>query len=185
MTDSHREITDIISREEGRLRNFIRTWIADETDVEDVLQDVFYEFVAAQSLVEPLRQASAWMFRVARNRMTDLFRRRRTEPGRQPLFDQPLDDEDHALETWLPSPEDGPDALYTRRVLVEELDAALEELPAEQRAVFLAHEVEGRSFKELAAETGIPLNTLLSRKHYAVLHLRKRLKTIYEEFVHV
>lgn len=185
MSTRDREIAETVAREQGRLRNFIRKWVVDEADAEDVLQDVFYELVEAQSMVTPLRQAGAWMYRVARNRITDLFRRRRSEALRQSPFDRPLDDEAQALEEWLPSGDAGPEAAYARRVLLEELDAALEELPEEQRAVFIAHELEGRSFKELSEQSGIPLNTLLSRKHYAVLHLRQRLKAIYEEYVHV
>jgi RNA polymerase sigma factor (sigma-70 family) len=185
MSEREREITEVVAREQGKLKNFIRKWVVDEADVEDVLQDVFYELVEAQRLMTPLRQAGAWMYRVARNRMTDLFRRRRSEVLRQSPFDRALDDEAQALEEWLPDRDAGPEAAYARRVLLEELDAALEELPEEQRAVFIAHELEGRSFKELSAQSGIAVNTLLSRKHYAVLHLRQRLKTIYEEYVHV
>jgi len=149
--------------------------------VEDVLQDVFFELVEAQRLVTPLRETAAWMYRVARNRITDLFRRRSTERSRQ----GPWDDETTTLEDWLPSREAGPESAFARRVLLEELDLALEELPAGQRAVFIAHELEGRSFKELSVETGLGVNTLISRKHYAVLHLRQRLRAIYEEYVHV
>jgi RNA polymerase sigma factor (sigma-70 family) len=185
MSESEREITEIVTREQGKLRNFIRKWVVDESDVEDVLQDVFFELVEAQNLMTPIRQVGAWMYRVARNRMTDLFRKKRAEALRHAPFHELPEDETHAWEEWLPSGEEGPEAAYARRVLLEELDAALENLPPEQRDVFIAHELEGRSFKELAEETGVPLNTLLSRKHYAVLHLRKRLKAIYEEYVHV
>jgi len=153
--------------------------------VEDVLQDVFFELVEAQRLVTPLRETAAWMFRVARNRITDLFRRRSAERLRQAPTRGPWEDEDTPLEDWLPSPEAGPAGAYARRVLLEELDLALEELPVEQRAAFIAHELEGRSFKELSASTGVAVNTLISRKHYAVLHLRQRLRAIYEEYVHV
>jgi RNA polymerase sigma factor (sigma-70 family) len=177
MIEQDRQITDTLAREEGRLRNFIRKWVPQEADAEDVLQDVFYEFVEAQRMLVPLREAGAWMFRVARNRIADFFRRRQRRR-------EAAGDEDLALEEWLPSPEAGPEALFARRVLLEELDAALEELPAEQRAVFVAHELEGRSFKELSEETGVSLGTLLSRKHYAVLHLRERLRTIHKEYGH-
>ena len=180
MTDTHRALTEVITREEGRLRAFVRGWIADESDVEDVLQDVFFELVEAQRALAPLREWGAWMFRVARNRITDRFRKRRREDP----FPLPPDGEEHALESWLPSPDAGPDALYARRVLLEELDAALEELPPEQRQAFLAHEVEGVGFKALAEATGVPVNTLISRKHYAVLHLRKRLRAAHQEFSH-
>jgi RNA polymerase sigma factor (sigma-70 family) len=185
MSERDRELTEVVAREQGRLKNFIRKWVVEEADVEDVLQEVFYELVEAQRLMTPLRQVSAWMYRVARNRITDLFRQRRTEATRMNPFDKAPDDEALALVEWLPSSEAGPDAAYARQVLLEELDAALDELPPEQRAAFVAHELEGFSFKELSKRTGVPVNTLLSRKHYAVLHLRQRLKTIYEEYIHV
>jgi RNA polymerase sigma factor (sigma-70 family) len=184
MSEQDPQISAVILREQGKLKNFIRKWVPDEADVEDVLQDVFYEFLETQRLVTPLRQAGAWMYRVARNRITDLFRRRSSERNRDPFVRAP-DDEAPVLEEWLPTTEAGPDAAYARRVLLEELDSALEELPPEQRAVFVAHELQGRSFKELAAATGLPVNTLISRKHYAVLHLRQRLRAIYEEYINV
>jgi len=182
MSESEREITEIVTREQGKLRSFIRKWVADEADVEDILQDVFFELVEAQT---PIRQVGAWIYRVARNRMTDLFRKNRAEALRHIPFQEFPGEDAASWEEWLPSPEEGPEAAFARRILLEELDAALEQLPPEQRAVFIAHELEGRSFKELSEATGVPLNTLLSRKHYAVLHLRKHLKTIYEEYVHV
>lgn len=185
MSEQDRQITEAVAREASRLRNFIRKWVPEEADAEDVLQEVFFELVEAQRLMTPLREAGAWMYRVARNRITDLFRRRGKELGRQAPFERDPEGEERALEDWLPSREAGPEAAFARRVLLEELDAALEELPEEQRAVFVAHELEGRSFKELAADTGVPVNTLLSRKHYAVVHLRKRLRAIYEEYVDV
>jgi len=185
MSEQDRQITEVVAREESRLRNFIRSWVPQEADVEDVLQDVFFELIEAQRLMTPLREAGAWLFRVARNRITDLFRRRGAEFRRMEPFVEGPDGEGLALEAWLPSGDEGPEAAYARKVLLEELDAALEELPEEQRAVFVAHELEGLSFKELAEATGLPINTLLSRKHYAVLHLRKRLRAIYEEYVHV
>jgi RNA polymerase sigma factor (sigma-70 family) len=185
MSEQDRQITEVIVREQPRLRNFIRTWVPEEADVEDVLQEVFFELIEAQRMMTPLRQAGAWLFRVARNRITDLFRRRGAEVRRLAPLERDPDDEALALEEWLPAMEDGPEAAYARRVLMEELDAALGELPPEQRAVFIAHELEGRSFKELSAASGLPVNTLLSRKHYAVLHLRQRLRAIYEEYVNV
>jgi RNA polymerase sigma factor (sigma-70 family) len=185
MPDRENEIAEVVAREQGRLKNFIRKWVIDEADVEDVLQDVFYELVQAQRMVTPLRQASAWMYRVARNRITDLFRRRRSDSQRLNPFDSAPGDEAQTLEQWLPSRNEGPEAAYARSMLLEELDAALEELPQEQRAVFIAHELEGLSFKELSEQTGIAVNTLLSRKHYAVLHLRQRLRAIYEDYVNV
>jgi len=183
MTAEHdQRILEAIELEQTRLRNFIWRQVADRADAEDILQDVFYEFVRAYRLAKPIEQAGAWLFRVARNRIIDFFRRRKPEM----LPNQPMamseDGEELTLEGLLPSPDGGPEAVYARNVLLEELDAALDELPEEQRDVFVAHELEGRSFKELAAETGLSLNTLLSRKHRAVIHLRERLQVIYDEF---
>lgn len=174
--EQDQRISDAIAREQPRLRNFIRRRVADPGDAEDILQDVFYELVAAYRLMQPVEQVGAWLFRVARNRIVDLFRKRKREAG--------ATDSEEMLrwEDLLPSPDAGPEALFARGVLMDELDAALDELPEEQREVFIAHEIEGRSFKELAAETGLSVNTLLSRKHYAVLHLRRRLQAIYDEF---
>jgi RNA polymerase sigma factor (sigma-70 family) len=175
-----RRISEAIGREEARLRSFIRKRVPDRLDVEDVLQDVFFELVEAYRLAKPIDQLGAWLFRVARNRITDLFRKRRPEPLGAPA--RATEGEGERWEDLLPSPDAGPDARYARTVLLEELADALAELPEEQRSVFLAHEVEGRSFRELAAETGLSVNTLLSRKHYAVLHLRSRLRSIYSDF---
>ena len=174
--EQDQRISDAIAREQPRLRNFIRRRVADPRDAEDILQDVFYELVAAYRLMQPVEQVGAWLFRVARNRIIDLFRKRQREAS------APDSGEMLRWEDLLPSPDAGPDALFARGVLMDELDAALDELPEEQREVFIAHEIEGRSFKELAAETGLSVNTLLSRKHYAVLHLRRRLQAIYDEF---
>lgn len=179
--DQDRRISQAIAREEARLRSFIRKRVPDRRDVEDVLQDVFFELVEASRLAKPIDQIGAWLFRVARNRITDLFRKGKPEP-RGSLADG-TENEGERWEDLLPSPDAGPDAVYARSVLLEELADALAELPVEQRAVFLAHEVEGRSFRELAAETGLGVNTLLSRKHYAVLHLRSRLGSIYADFL--
>jgi RNA polymerase sigma factor (sigma-70 family) len=179
--EQDQRISETIAQEQARLRNFIRRRVPDRSDAEDILQDVFYELVEAYRLMKPIEQVGAWMFRVARNRITDLFRKKRPES----LQDQPaslMDSELFTFEELLPSPDGGPAAAYTRSVLFEELDSALDELPAEQREVFIAHEIEGRSFKELAAETGIGVSTLISRKHYAVMHLRERLRSIYDEF---
>jgi RNA polymerase sigma factor (sigma-70 family) len=170
---SNASLSDIFRRERGRLRGFVRRRVADERDVEDILQDVFYELVEADRLMKPVDMAGAWLFRVARNRIVDFFRKKHPVP---------LDD-DLSIEELLPSPDAGPDAAFARSLLWEELEAALDELPEEQREVFIAHEIDGRSFKEIAQETGIPVNTLLSRKHYAVLHLRERLKEINEEIM--
>ena len=180
--EQDQRISEAIEREQGRLRNFIRKRVADQGDAEDILQDVFYELVEAYRLMKPIEQVGAWLFRVARNRITDLFRKRKPEAlGKQPISITE-DGELLMLEDLLPSPDAGPEAAYARNVLLEELDDALEELPEEQREAFIAHELEGRSFKELATETGLSVNTLLSRKHYAVLHLRRRLQAIYSEF---
>ena len=180
--EQDQRISEAIEREQGRLRNFIRKRVADEGDADDILQDVFYELVEAYRLMKPIEQVGAWLFRVARNRITDLFRKRKPEAlGKQPISITE-DGELLMLEDLLPSPDAGPEAAYARNVLLEELDDALEELPEEQREAFIAHELEGRSFKELAAETGLSVNTLLSRKRYAVLHLRRRLQAIYSEF---
>jgi RNA polymerase sigma factor (sigma-70 family) len=179
-TDQNRRISDVIQQERRRLFYFIRKYVDDEADAEDILQDVFYELTEAYRLVKPIEQVGAWLFRVARNRIVDRFRKRRPESGDVSLNESA--DGALSLEDLLPSPEAGPEALYARTVLLEELEAALDELPKEQRIVFVAHEVEGRSFKDLAEETGLSINTLLSRKRYAVLHLRRRLEAIYKEF---
>jgi RNA polymerase sigma factor (sigma-70 family) len=172
---SNDRLSDIFRREQGRLRSFVRKRVADEGDAEDILQDVFYELVEAYRLMQPIEQAGAWLFRVARNRIVDFFRKKRPVPFG--------DDGDISIEEMLPSPDAGPDALFARSLLWEELEDALAELPPEQRDVFIAHEIDGRSFKELSAETGVSVNTLLSRKRYAVLHLRERLKEIHEEMM--
>lgn len=171
-----------LAREEGRLRNFIRKRVANPGDVEDILQDVFSEFVESYRLMKPVEQVGAWLFRVARNRITDLFRKRKAQALSELQSDTDAD-EAGGLEELLPSMAAGPEAAYARSVLLDELEAALEELPAEQREVFVAHELEGRSFKELAAQTGLRVNTLLSRKRYAVLYLRQRLQSIYDDFI--
>jgi RNA polymerase sigma factor (sigma-70 family) len=176
-----RRISEAVEDEGPRLLNFIRKRVADEADAQDVLQEVFYEFVQAYRLMKPIEQSSAWLFRVARNRIIDLYRKRRNDPLSEELT--VLENGEWLkLEDLLPSPDSGPEAVFARSLLLAELDDALEELPEEQREVFIAHELEGRSFKEIAAETGISLNTLLSRKHYAVLHLRRRLQALYSEF---
>src|SRR5580698_7112246 len=177
--EQNRRISEVIQRERRRLLNFIRKRVGDQGDAEDILQDVFYELIEAYRLMQPVEQAGAWLYRVARNRIIDRFRKRRPEARSEVTVETNQPD---ALEDLLPSPDAGPDAVYARSVLLEELEAALEDLPENQRAVFIAHEIEGRSFKQLANETGLSVNTLLSRKHYAVLHLRRRLQTIYDEF---
>ena len=164
--------SEVVEREQSRLRNFIRRRVPDPRDVEDVLQDVFYELVEANRLLMPIEHVTGWLFRVTRNRIIDLFRRKRPESFSESTI-AGGDDEPLRLEDLLPSPAEGPEALYDRRVLLDALALAVEGLPEEQRSVFVAHELEGRSFKEIAAETGTSVNTLLSRKHYAVLRLRE------------
>jgi len=179
--EQDRRITGVIQREGRRLLGFIRQRVEDEGDAEDILQDVFFELTEAYRLMKPIEHAGAWLYRVARNRIVDRFRKKKPEA----FGDAPRGESEEETVWWeelLPSPDAGPEAAYARGVLLEELDAALEELPQEQREVFVAHEMEGRSFKEIAAETGVGVNTLLSRKRYAVLHLRRRLKAIYGEF---
>jgi len=178
--EQDQRISEVVRREQSRLRNFIRRRVPDPRDVEDILQDVFYELVEANRLLMPIEHVTGWLFRVARNRITDLFRKKKPES----FSDIAVAGEDGELLRWedlLPSPDAGPEALYFRRLLLEELELAIGELPAEQREVFVAHELEGRTFKQMAAETGVSVNTLLSRKRYAVLHLRERLQSIYDE----
>jgi RNA polymerase sigma factor (sigma-70 family) len=182
MTEPDRQLAEIIAGEQSRLRNFIRKRVPNEADAEDLLQDVFYEVVEAYRLMEPVQRWSAWMFKVARNRIIDLFRTRRLETSASDPVAVSDEGEELMLEDVLPSPDAGPAEAYARAVLLHELEEALDELPEEQRDVFIAHELEGTSFKEIAARTGVGVNTLLSRKRYAVLHLRRSLQGIYEEF---
>ena len=181
--EQDQRISEVVKREQSRLRNFIRRRVPDPRDAEDILQDVFYELVEANRLLMPIEHVTGWLFRVARNRITDLFRKKKPESfSDTAVAVTTSDDELPAFEDLLPSPDAGPEALYARNVLLDELELAVDELPEEQREVFVAHELEGRSFKEMAAETGVSVNTLLSRKRYAVLHLRERLQSIYDEF---
>jgi RNA polymerase sigma factor (sigma-70 family) len=180
--EQDQRISDVVKQEHSRLRAFIRRRVPDPRDAEDILQEVFYELVEANRLLMPIEHVTGWLFRVARNRITDLFRKKKPEA----FSDIGVADEDGELlrlADLLPSPDAGPDALYARSVMLDELEFAIDELPEEQREVFVAHELEGRSFKELATETGASVNTLLSRKRYAVLHLRQRLQAIYDEFM--
>jgi RNA polymerase sigma factor (sigma-70 family) len=183
--EQDQRISEVVTREQSRLRNFIRRRVPDPGDAEDILQDVFYKLVEANRLLMPIEHVTGWLFRVARNRITDLFRKKKSES----FSDAALESDDEGgellqlqIEDLLPSPDAGPDALYVRNVLLDELELAIDELPDDQREVFVAHELEGRSFKEMASETGVSVNTLLSRKRYAVLHLRERLQSIYDEF---
>ena len=180
--EQDQRISDVVKREQSRLRNFIRRRVPDPLDAEDVLQDVFYRLVEANRLLMPIEHVTGWLFRVARNRITDLFRKKDPEN----FSEIELEDAEGELlrfEDLLPSPDAGPEALYARTVLLHEMERALAELPKDQREVFVAHEFEGRSFKELSGETGVSVNTLLSRKRYAVLHLRERLQRVYDEFM--
>jgi RNA polymerase sigma factor (sigma-70 family) len=182
--EQDRQISAIVAEERFRLRNFIRRRVPDPLDVEDIVQEVFYELVQANRLLMPIDHVTGWLFRVARNRITDLFRKKKRE-----AFNDATVANEHGellrIEDLLPSPDEGPEGLYVRSMLLDELELAIDELPDDpygQREVFIAHELEGRSFKELSVESGVNVNTLLSRKRYAVLHLRERLQTIYEEF---
>ena len=180
--EQDQRISEVVTREQARLRNFIRRRVPDPRDAEEILQEVFYELVEANRLLMPIEHVTGWLFRVARNRITDLFRKKKPEN----FTSAAGTDEDGELlriEDLLPSPDAGPEALYFRGVLLDELEVALAELPDEQRAVFVAHELEGLSFKEMAAESGVNVNTLLARKRYAVLHLRARLQSMHDEFL--
>ena len=179
-TDQDQRMIDVVTRERSRLGSFIRRRVPDPRDAEDILQDVFYELVEANRLLMPIDHVTGWLFRVARNRIIDLFRKKRPEQLAEVVVTAD-DDEVLRLEDILPSPADGPDALYARTVLLDELEMAIDELPEDQRAVFVKHELEGCSFKEIAAETGVSMNTLLSRKRYAVLRLRERLQSTYND----
>lgn len=181
MTEQDRQISEVVSKQGSRLRNFIRRRVPNDADAEDLLQEVFYELVEANRLLMPIEYVTGWLFRVARNRITDLFRKKKPET----FSDTAVADENGELlsiEDLLPSADAGPEAAYLRNEMLEELELALAELPEEQRSVFMAHEIQGRSFKELSRETGVSINTLLSRKRYAVLHLRERLQSIHDEF---
>ena len=179
--EQDQRISEVVKREQSRLHNFIRRRVPDPLDAEDILQEVFYELVEANRLLMPIEHVTGWLFRVARNRIIDLFRKKKPESFSDAAVATDAE-ELLRLEDLLPSPDAGPDALYARSVLLDELEFALDELPDEQREVFVGHELEGRSFKEMAAESGVSVNTLLSRKRYAVLHLRERLQSIYDEF---
>jgi RNA polymerase sigma factor (sigma-70 family) len=187
--EQDQRISEVVKREQSRLRNFIRRRVPDPRDAEDILQDVFYKLVEANRLLMPIEHVTGWLFQVARNRITDLFRKKKPESFSDIAIANSDDDGDGELlllqmqlEEMLPSPDAGPEAVYARNLLLEELELALDELPDEQREVFVAHELEGHSFRQMAAESGVSVNTLLSRKRYAVLHLRERLQNVYNEF---
>jgi RNA polymerase sigma factor (sigma-70 family) len=172
-------VSQAVERDEPRLRSFIRRHVSDTGEAEDILQEVFYELIEAYRLMKPVEHVTAWLFRVARNRMVDLFRKKKPDS-----LNTPVSSEENAgtLEDLLPSAEAGPEAAYARNLLLDAVEEALDDLPKAQRDVFIAHELMGQSFKEIAAETGVSVNTLLSRKHYAVLYLRERLQSIYNDY---
>jgi len=180
LREEDRRISEVVKRERSRLLNFIRRHVPDPGDAEDILQDVFYRLVEANRLLMPIEHVTGWLFRVARNRITDVFRKK--EPENFSELEIEGEEERSSFEDLLPSPDDGPDAIFARNVLLNELQRALSELPKEQREVFIAHELEGRSFKQMVVQTGVNMNTLLARKRYAVLHLRERLQRVYDEF---
>ena len=183
MADQDQRISQVVNQERSRLLNFIRRRVPDPRDADDILQDVFYELVEANRLLMPIDHITGWLFRVARNRIIDLFRKKKSVLFSDLGFADEGENEDSLhFEDLLPSPDAGPDAVYARGVLLAAFDLAISELPSEQREVFVAHEIEGLSFKEITARTGVGMNTLLSRKRYAVLHLRERLQEIYDDF---
>lgn len=179
-------IAAVVASQGPRLRAFVRRQIADFSEVEDIVQDTFVALISAYRLMEPIEHVAAWLLRIARNRIIDRFRERsrRALPLDAPSFHDAGSTTEPAgvLDEWLAPSAWGPEASYVREVLADELLAALDEIPLEQREIFVAHELEGRSFKELAAELGIGVNTLLGRKHAAVRHLRQRLQDIHSEF---
>ncbi|MFI5148329.1 MAG: RNA polymerase sigma factor [Bacteroidia bacterium] len=170
-----------VQQERRRLLDFIRRRIPDESDAEDILQDVFYQF-SESFMIQPIEQVSAWLFRAARNRITDLFRKKKATPFSRTFH--PSDDEEDgpSIDDFLPDASGGPEAVYARKIIMAELMEALDELPVEQRDAFVMHEMEDKSFKEMAVLTGEGVNTLISRKRYAVLYLRDRLKALHDEF---
>jgi RNA polymerase sigma factor (sigma-70 family) len=182
VTEQDYLLSQAMERDRPRLRSFIRKYVADTSEAEDILQDVFYELLEAYRFMKPIEHVTSWLFRVARNRMTDLFRRNKPGSLNNMVSTGDGGDTEDTLEDLLPSGDAGPEAAYARNLLLDALDEALEELPEAQREVFIAHELLGRSFKDISSETGLSVNTLLSRKHYAVLHLRRSLQSIYESY---
>jgi RNA polymerase sigma factor (sigma-70 family) len=176
--EQNERIVADVNRERPRLRQFIRRYVMDDRDTDDILQDVFSELIEAYRLMKPIEQVGAWLYRVARNRITDRFRK----AGREVAWSEEGDDEELTLERLLPDADAGPEAAFARQVLLDEIFLALDELPAAQRDVFIAHEIDGVSFKQLSEDSGIGRNTLLARKHAAVLHLRNRLRDIFHEY---
>jgi RNA polymerase sigma factor (sigma-70 family) len=181
MADRNNEITAAVLRERSKLASFIRQRVRDASDAEDILQDVFHDFVRAYRLPEPIEKASAWLFRVARNRIVDRFRKKGDGPASGMTADPDDSESEYRLDLALPALDAGPEAMFARSMVLTALQRALDELPADQRDVFIAHEIEGSSFKDIALQSGVAINTLLARKRYAVLHLRTRLQTLYDE----
>lgn len=180
MSERDRKFSETVNRERGRLLAFIRRWVPEPGDAEDIVQDVFYELLESYRLPRPVEQVGAWLFRVARNRITDRFRKRRRE---EPLDEADLDEEVQRgfITQLLPDTDSGPEAAYAREVVIEALLDAIGDLPPDQQQILIAHERDGRSFREMAEESGVPINTLLSRKRYAVQALRRRLQYLYDE----
>ena len=182
MNDRNSEITAAVLRERAKLWSFIRRRVPDPGEAEDILQDVFYEFVRAYRLPEPIEQAAAWLFRVARNRIIDRFRKRKSLSATEMVSSSDIEESDYWLDLALPPIDTGPEAAYARSAALMTMQQALDELPTEQREVFMAHELDGQSFKDIAARSGVAVNTLLARKRYAVLNLRARLHKVYAEW---
>lgn len=177
-------INDAVKKERGRLLKFIRSKVRSEEDAEDILQDVFYQLASNHGIVDTIENMAAWLFRVARNRIIDVYRKRKPESiDTNAAYDADEDETYFFGLAKLSSDEnDEPDAQYERSMVWETLTEALNELPEEQRDVFILHELENKSFQDIAEITGVPINTLLSRKRYAVLHLRKRMQGLYDDF---
>lgn len=178
------KIKEAVAKEQGRLKNFIRSRVSNEIEAEDILQDVFFQLTQTYRLMKPVEDASAWLFRVARNKITDVFRKNKPEPVSSKIIENTEEGESLSLLDILPSGDLSPEGEFIQNMIMEELDHAIEELPEEQSYIFIQNEVEGRSFKELSNETGLNVNTLISRKRYAVMYLRERLESIYNEFIY-
>ena len=176
-----RDITAAVQRERGRLLAFIRRWIEDAAEAEDILQESLYELVLAHRMMQPVEQAGAWLARVARNRIIDRFRRKGARSRAPSRAEE--DDAGAGLTELLPAADGGPEAAVMRAILLAEIEAALAELPPEQRTVFVAQELEGIGFRELAQRSGVSINTLLARKRYAVRFLRARLRKVWDDWL--
>ncbi len=181
LPEQNKDIERVLRNERGKLLNFIRARIPQDEDAEDVLQDVFYQFIQSYRLMQPIEKVSSWLFTVARNKIADLFRKKKPVNFSKLEVRRDDDDESPSFIDLLPTKEDGPEGEYIRELAMEIMDEALEELPEEQRQAFVWHELEGMSFKEMSEMSGETVNTWLSRKRYAVLHLRERLGVVYRE----